>query len=170
MVQRADHRERRKVDALRAKARLAGGLEQPVDHLAAGRNQHDAGARALGGLDDPERVVLEDGLVELHGNVLLRLEADRGGDLLGGLQRRQVDGPHHDAVVGDADAHALAELVLGEHVAQDRRKRLDVDDLAIANDAGRQRGRGGALDGHLARAAFDGGDVAGLDVESDESL
>ena len=49
-------------------------------------------------------------------------------------------------------------------------ERLDVDDLAVTHDAGRERRRSGALDGHLARASFDGGDVAGLDVESDESL
>ena len=35
---------------------------------------------------------------------------------------------------------------------------------------GASGGRRGALDGHLAGAPFDGGDVAGLDVESDESL
>ena len=115
-------------------------------------------------------MVLEDGLFKRHRDVLLRLEANRGGDLLGGLQRRQVHCPHHDPVVGDADAHALAELVLGEHVAQNRRERLDVDDLAVTHDAGRERGRGGVLDGHLARASFDGGDIAGLDVESDKSL
>jgi hypothetical protein len=60
--------------------------------------------------------------------------------------------------------------VLGEHVAKNRGERLDVDDLAVAHDPGRERGRGGALDGHLTGASFDGSDVAGLDVESDESL
>ena len=87
-VQRADHRERGQIDAVRTKAGAAHGLEQTVDHVASRRHQHDAGARALGGLDDAERVVLEDRLVEWHRDVVLSLEADRGVDVLGMLERR----------------------------------------------------------------------------------
>ena len=57
--------------ALRAQARLAGRLEQALDHVAPGGDDHDAGARAVGGLDDPERVVLEHGLLERHRDVVL---------------------------------------------------------------------------------------------------
>ena len=94
------------------------------------------------------------------------LEADRGVDLLGALQRRKVEGAHDDALVGDAEADALAELVLGEQVTERGGERVDVDDLAVADDAGGKRRRGGALDLDLARARLDGGHVAGLDVEA----
>ncbi len=82
---------------------------------------------------------------------------------------RQIERAHDDALVGHADAHALAELVLGEELAQDVGQRLHVHDLAVAYDAGGQRRHGGALDGDAA-AGLHRGDVAGLNVESNDVL
>ena len=167
-VQRADHRERREVDADRPQAGLASGVEQALDHVAPRGDDDDARPRAVRRLDDTQRVMLEHGLLERHRDVVGSLEADRGVDLLGALERRKVEGAHHDALVGDAQAHALAELVLGEQVTERGGERLDVDDLAVTDDAGGERRGGGALDLHLARARLDGSHVAGLDVEADD--
>ena len=110
--------------------------------------------------------MLEHRLLERHRDVVGGLEADRGVDLLGALERRKVEGAHHDALVGDAEADALAELVLGEQIAERGGERLDVDDLSVTDDAGgKWRGRG-ALDLHLARARLHRGHVARLDVEA----
>ena len=147
---------------------LRVAVEQPLDHVAPRGDDDDARPRAVRRLDDAERVMLEHGLLERHRDVVGRLEANRGVDLLGALERRKVERAHHDALVGDAEAHAPAELVLGEQVAQRGGERLDVDDLAVADDAGGKRRGGGALDLDLARARLDGGHVAGLDVETDD--
>ena len=58
-VERADQRERGEVDALRAQAGVAHRGEQPLDHVALGGDEHDALARALRRVDDPERVEVE---------------------------------------------------------------------------------------------------------------
>ena len=54
------------------------------------------------------------------------------------LDERQVERAHDDALVGDADAHAGAEVVVGEQGAQRLAERGGVDDLAVAQDAGTQ--------------------------------
>ena len=136
-VQRADHRERREVDPVRPKAGPARRLEQLVDHVAARGDDDDPRPRALGRLDDPQRVVLEHRLLERHRDVLLGLEADRRGDLLRVGQRRKVERAHDDPLVGDAEPYPPAELVLREQLAQHGGERVDVDDLAVAHDAGR---------------------------------
>ena len=49
---------------------------------------------------------------------------------------------HDDPLVGDADAHALVEaLVLAEQRPQGVGQRLDVGDLAVADDAGPRAAR-----------------------------
>ena len=90
----------------------------PVDHVAARGDEDDACPGTVSRLDDPERVVLEHRLLERHRDVLLGLEAGGGRDVLGIVERRQVKRAHDDARIGDADPHALGELVLGEHRLQ----------------------------------------------------
>ena len=114
--------------------------------------------------------MLEHGLLERHRDVVGRLEADRRADLLGALQRREVERAHHDALVGDTDAHPLGKLVSGEQVAQRRGERLDVDHLAVADDARGKLGAGGTLDGHVTGARLNRCDVSGLDVETDDGF
>ena len=99
-----------------------------------------------------------------------RLEANRRADLLGALERRQVQRAHDDALVGDTQPNAPAQLVGREQVAQGGGQRVDVNDLAVTHDAGRQLRAGGALDLDLAGARLDGGDVAWLDVEADDGF
>ena len=65
--------------------------------------------RVLAGrrLDGAERLPVEDGLVHRHRDVVGRLHLDGGGERLLVLQRRQVERADDDALVGDAEAHAL---------------------------------------------------------------
>ncbi len=171
LMQGADHREGGEVDADRAQTRLACGGVQPADDVATGGDEDDTGARSLLGVDDAEHVVLEHRLLQRHRDVVLRVKAHGRRDLLGVRERRQVDGAHEDPLAGDAQAHALAELVLLEEVPQRLGERLDVGDLAVAQQPGRQRDARGALDfDGRARADLNRGGEAGLDVEADYGL
>ena len=111
------------------------------DHVAAGRDEHDALARALGRLDDAERLEVEDRLVERHRDLVLR----RGSAPRPRAPSRRSScgsssGADDDLLVGDADADALAEaLVLAEQGARAPRPGLDVGDLAVAHDARLER-------------------------------
>ena len=62
----------------------------------------------------------------------------------------------------------LPSLCSANRSRSDRGERLDVDDLAVADDARRAAAPRGALDRDLTRTRLDGGDVAGLDVEADD--
>ena len=142
---------------------------QPLDDVAAGGDEHDARARPLLRVDDAERMVLEHRLLERHRNVVLCMEADRRRDLLGVGERRQVDRPRQDPLAGDAQADALAELVLLEEAAQGLGERLDVDDLAVAEQARSQGDARSAVDcDGAAHADLDRRGEAGLDVEADD--
>ena len=57
-------------------------------------------------------------LFERHRHLVLGLEGDGGGELLAVGDRRQLERAQHGALVGDADAHALAEAAVGEQLAQ----------------------------------------------------
>ena len=114
--------------------------------------------------------MLQDRLIERHRNVLLGLETRGRSDVLGVGQRRKIERAHDDPLVRDADADALAELVLGEQHAQRGGERLDIDHLAFANDARRERHGGGALDCHAAGARLYGVHISGFDVESDNGF
>ncbi len=108
-VERADQRESGEVDSLRTQTGVAHGREQALDHVALGGDEHDLLAGSLGRVDDAERVEVEDGVAERHRHLLLGLEAHGGGELLAIGDRRQLERAQHRALVGDADAHALAQ-------------------------------------------------------------
>jgi hypothetical protein len=132
------------------------------------RHEDDARARAVGRVDQPERMVLEHRLVERHRDVLLGLEANRRADLLRARQRRKVDRAHDDALVGDAHSDALGKLVLVEHLAKHCGERVDVDDLTIADDAGRERRGRRALNRGAAGRRLHRGHVARFDRKTDD--
>ena len=69
---------------------------------------------------------------------------DGGGERLRVVERRQVERAHDDALVGDAEAHALGQLVLGEERLERLGERDGVGDLAVAQDAGPKLGDGAA--------------------------
>ena len=82
--ERADHGEGGEVDALGAQPGAADGEREALDHVAAGRDDDDALARALGRVDDADRVEVEDGGVDRHRQVLLGVEAHGGRELARG--------------------------------------------------------------------------------------
>ncbi len=169
-VERADHRERGQVDRGWPQAGARGCLEQTIDHVATSGDEDDARPRAVRGLDGPEDLVLEHRLLERHRDVLLSLELDGGGNLLGIGERREVDRPHHDALVGDTQPHPLAELVLREQSPQNLREGVHVGDLAVANDARGKRRIGCVVDGDAAVRDLHSGDITRLDVEPYDCL
>ena len=131
----------------------------------------DARARAAGGLDLPERDVVEDRLVHRHRDVVRRLGAHGGVERLGVLERRQVERAHDDALVGDAQADAVRKVVLGEEGLERLGERRRVGDLTVAQDARAQLGDGAALDGDVAvHLDLGGRDVAGVEIEPDHRL
>ena len=171
-MQRADGREGGEVDALGLQARGAQRGEDPLDHLAARRDEQHALPAPGGVVEDGERLVVEHRVLERHRKLVLRLEAHGGGELLGVLEVGQVDDAHDDLLVGEADADALVQaLVLAVQRSQRFGQALDVGDLAVADDPGLERREGGPLD---ADAAVDddrrGNDAGRVDVEPDESL
>ena len=123
-----------------------------------------AARRPVGVVDDAERLVVEHGLVERHRDLVLRLEAHGGRELLGVLEVRQVDDAHDDLLVGDADAHALAEALVARGTASRSASARPSTSATSPSRMmpGLERRDGGALDAHAAvDARPDGGDDAG---------
>ena len=83
---------------------------------------------------------------------------------------REVERADDDALVGDAEPHALGQLVLGEERLQRLGQGDGIGDLAVAHDAGpklgdRAAGQGdGAIDADLG-----GGEMAGVELEADDA-
>jgi hypothetical protein len=171
-VQRADHREGGEVDALGLEAGRPQSGQDALDHLAACRDEQDAQAPAGLVFDDVELVVVEDGVVERHRKLVLRLEAHRRVDLLVVLQVREVDHADDDLLVGESDADPLVEaLVRAVQGAQRFGQAIDVGDFAVADDPRLERREGGVLDTQAAVDRNGGGhDAGGVDVEADEVL
>ncbi len=118
LAEGADHAEGREVDADRLEAGVAQGLQRGGDHVAAGGDDDhvDLRRRAVHGCDPADHAVVDHGLLEGHRDLLLGGEADRGVELLRVLDRGQAQGADDDPLVGDAQPHLLAELVLGEEL------------------------------------------------------
>ena len=60
------------------------------------------------------------------------------------LDRRQLDHAHGDLLAGDAEAHALRQLVLAEEGREPLGEAVDVDDLALVEETRAEAGRRGA--------------------------
>ena len=93
--------------------RLAGRPGAPccveaLDHVPVG-GDHDV-ALALAGVvrEAQHRLRVDDRLVGRDRDLLGGLELDGGAALAVVVEGRELDGAHHDALVGDAEAHALA--------------------------------------------------------------
>ena len=117
--ERAHQGEGVEVDALGLEPGALHGLEQRLDHRAASRHEHDLHARgAVGRLGEAGHLVVEDGLVQGHGDRLGRLEADRGLALLLVLDARQLDHANDDLLVGHAEAHVLGQALVGDEALE----------------------------------------------------
>jgi hypothetical protein len=108
--------------------------------------------------------VVEDDLLERHGDRLGRLEADGGGALLLIVDLRQVELTHDDLLVRDAEAHALRELVLLEEFLEGVAQSGDVGDFTVADDARGELDADCALD--PVRVRLDGGEEGAIQVQA----
>ena len=172
-AERPDHPEGGEVDPDRLKPGASQRLEQGEDHLAPRGDDDDVDLRrrALRGRDPADHPVVDDGLLERHRYLLLGLEAHRGVELGGVVDRRQPQGAHDDPLVGDSEADPAAQPVLREDRAQLRRQHLRVGHLAVVEDLGRQRSdRGGGEPRAAVGADLGCGDAAGLDLEPDQRI
>ena len=95
-----------------AQAGAAHGGDDALDHVAAGRDEQHALARAVGGLDALHRLPVQDRLVQRHRDDVLRLEAHRGVELLAVLDDRKIDRTHGELLVGHADANAPVQAAV----------------------------------------------------------
>ena len=103
--------------------------------------------------------------------MVLGLEADGGGELVGVLDRRDAQGADDDALVGDAEADVARQLVAVEEVLQGRGQLVGLLHLALAEDAGVERADPIAAHAHAAiQLELGGGDAGCLDVEADDAL
>ena len=149
---------------------MADGAQHALDHLALGGDDDHALARPVGSLEHAERVVVEHGRGERHRHLVLSLEAHRGAELLAVGDRRQLQHAQHRALVGQPDAHALAQAGILEKLAQRLAELALVEHLALAHDVGRQRGPRGPFDDDPAvDVRLHGGHVPGLDIQPDDA-
>ena len=149
VVERADDREDRQVDALGLEAGTAQRVEQLIDALTLGDDDDHAQALALGSVDESDLVKVHDGALQRHRDALLSLHHQRGPDVLV-VERRQIDDTQDGPRRGQADADALGELVLGEETLELAGEAVGVGDQAVAHETGRQRPGGDALGDDLA--------------------
>ena len=100
--QRPQDREGLEVDADRLEAGLPHGGDEALDHVAVGRDDDVplAVARVVG--EPQHRLRVDHRLVGRDRDLLGRLELDGRAALAIVLERRQLDGPHDHALVGDA--------------------------------------------------------------------
>ena len=130
---------------LRVEAGLAAREHVPVDELAVGDDEqhaaHDLAGLLVRGL--LEHAPVEHCLLERDRQRLLRAEADRVRELALVVDAGDLERADADAVVRDAEPHALLrQLVLREQLLERRRERLDVAKLAADDDAvGERRAR-----------------------------
>ena len=98
------------------------------------------------------------GAAALHGGGQRLRVVEHGGE---------VERAHDDPLVGDAETHALGQLVLGEERLERLRERDRIGDLAVAHDAGPELGDRAAGQGEGAvDADLGGGEVAGVELEA----
>ena len=123
-----------------------------------------------GRVDHAERVEVEDGVVQRHRHLVLGLEAHGGGELLAVGDRRQLERAQDRALVGDADAHALAQPAVAEQLAQRLAERAPRRATSPSRTVSAGSGSGGRALGEdrAVDARLHGGDVARLDVEADD--
>ena len=139
---RAHHGESREVDALELQAGVAGGADDAVDHLAADRDDDHALALLALRVDDrpsgwKSRIASSIGIGMWSGASTRTV----GGERLRVVDRRKVERAHDDALVGDAQAHAARQVVLGEQRLERLGEGLRVGDLAVPDDARAQMRR-----------------------------
>src|SRR6185503_4610115 len=142
--------------------------EQVLHGVAAGAHDDDAHPPALAVVDAVEHVVVEHRLLERHRELLLRLEADGGLELLLVVDRGQLEDAERDLLAGNAEPDALGQVVLAEEGLHAVSEPVDVHDLTLMEEAGAESLGGGTDQLRLAAAGELGSsEEARLDVEPD---
>src|SRR3954452_23427901 len=137
LAERAQERERLEVDPRQPHAGLLAGRDVTVDQLAIGDHEQDP-ANLVAVVVEPlaEDVVIEYRLLDRNRERLLGAEADGVFELLRVVDAGDLEDPDADAVVRDAQAHALArKLVLAEERLQGLGEELGLTQLAADDDA-----------------------------------
>ena len=132
----ADHGERLQVDAADHETGLLGHVHELPHHLSLGGDQQDAllDAAVVVGVGR-EHLVVEDGLVDRDGDVLLGLELDRGPQLLF-VDLRELHGADDDLLVRHPELDALAcESALFPEDFEFVGQSVAVDDLALEHES-----------------------------------
>ncbi len=159
------------VDADGRQPGLAHDLHDLLDHGARGGDDQDtAGALTLLVLDVGEQVQVQDRLVDGDRELVADLQGQRPAQV--GLgEVGQVHLADDDLLVGEAQADvAAAEAERLPEAAQGRHDLVGLDDLAVADDAGRQGHLAEPLQGRRAtpaRPELDGPDRGRAQVQPD---
>ena len=117
-VERAHDRKCREVDELGSEPGLPHRSEQLLDGLTANGDDQHADVRPSVPGETLQHAMVEHRLVERHRKLFLRLEADRGIELVLVVDRRELDHPHDDSLVRHSQADVPRELALGEEDLQ----------------------------------------------------
>ena len=138
----------------------------PSTRAAAMSTRCCGGPLPAGALADA--AVVDDELVEADRQQVAGQVAHGAVELAPGERRRQLDHAHHEARMGEPDAHVVRQLVLGEERAQLDRELVGVDDLAVDDEADRQGMDDGATHTRaLGARRLQDDDGVGADVEGD---
>ena len=115
-----------------------------------------------------DAAVVDDELVEPDRQQIARQVAHGAVEVASAERRRQLDHAHHEARVGEPDAHLVGQLVLGEERSQLNRELVGVDHLAVDHEADRQGVNDGAAHtSALGPRGLQDDDGVGADVEGD---
>ena len=134
--------------------------------VAAGTHDDDAHLAALAVVDALQDAVVEHRLLERHRKLLLGLEPHGRLELLLAVDDRQLQHPQRDLLAGDAEPDALGQIVLAEEGTYAVGQAVDVDDLALVEEAGAERlGRRAHELRRAAAGELRSRQEAGLDVE-----
>ena len=170
--ERPDHAEGGQVDALDLQAGALDGGGGALDHLAADGHDDDARAQAESACCTTpsgwkSSTASSIGIGMWSGAAARTAASSSFGS---STTAGEVERAHDDALVGDAQAHALGQLVLGEERLERLRQGDRIGDLAVAHDAGPKLGDSAAGQGDGAIGAhLGGGHVAGVELEADDA-
>ena len=162
-----DHGKSVEVDALRLKPGVANAPDKAFDHPGAGRDDHHALAAGSVDVEILDELVIEDRVLEGHGDGVAGHELDGSVALLGVLDPRDLERADGDLLVRDPQAHVAREVVGREEAPERRGEPGGVTHLALLDQSRREVCADGSL--NVAVDDLDRGDVVTVEIEADTS-